>query len=478
LEFGFSFCKDEKLKTYRIHGCINPLKHMKQINVLILSLLIFSPAYSQINKGLISQVDSIIEPLVATNNYSGTVLISKNGQTLLSKAYGKMSREYNLDNDPDTKFLLASVSMVFTSAAIMKLNEDEKLLLSDPISKFIADYKHGKKITIRDLLTQRSGIPAIGAGGNVDYDSITKFEHDIEKLFSYFKDYELQFEPGANYNHGRSDYILLAYIIEKIAGKDFGHYLEEEIFTPLGMNNTGHYSNEKEIIRNLAKGYAPTGLYEVEAAYQIDWSSKTGHGSIYSTTEDLRKFSQAAIDHKLLTHESWNTIFTNHGDKVNYGWFISKHLSRDRFQMNGRAPGYSSYLGIYPEEKLAVIILSNNYVSLPAEIGKSIAALTLNEPFEGLNLTSKTVSAQFAEKLSGVYKFDENFYRPNYELEVRFENGHVVSDWGGLIPIDKGDANFKEYILRTYWSSINFIEDGKGEFTQMMYDDHRGIKMK
>jgi len=406
------------------------------------------------------------------------VLVSKNGKIIHSKAYGKMSREYNLINTPDTKFFLASLSMIFTSAAIMKLSEEGKLLLSNNLSKYIPGYKRGNEITINDMLAQRSGIPAIGTGGNVNYDSITKFGHTTEKLISYFKDYELLYKPGAKYNHGRSDYILLAFIIEKITGKSFGQYLKDEIFTPLGMNNTGHYSGEKEIITNLAKGYAPKDLYEIESAYQIDWSSKTGHASIFSTTGDLQKFAQAALDNKLLKKESWNKIFTNYGDNVGYGWFITKHLNRDRFQMNGRSPGYSSYMGIYPQENLTVIMLSNNYISLPADIGKSIAASILNEPFEPLNLTNKALDASFAKKITGTYKFDEKFYRPNYELEISYKDGNMISTWGGLIPIDKGNKNFKEYILRTYWSSIRFIENEKGETIEMMYDSHKGIKIK
>ena len=451
---------------------------MKRILIIISSLFLVYPAFSQKNKGLISRVDSIFNPLVLTNNYSGTVLLSQNGKVLLSKAYGKMSREYNLNNHTDTKFFLASVSMIFTSAAIMKLNEEGKLLLSDSISKFISNYKHGNKLTINDLLMQRSGIPAIGTGGNVAYDSITKFEHTIEKLISYFKDYELLYNPGAKYNHGRSDYILLAYIIEKTTGKSFGQYLKESVFDPLGMTNTGHCYSEKEIIQNLAKGYAPKGLYEVESAYQINWSSKTGHGSIYSTTSDLQKFTQAVLDNKLLRKESWNKIFTNYGDNVGYGWFITKHLNRDRFQMNGRAPGFSSYVGIYPKEDLTVIVLSNNYVSLPADVGKWLAALVLNEPFEKLNLTNKTVSADYAKKITGTYKFDKSFYVPDAELKVKYENGNLVSDWGGLIPIDKGDKNFKEFILRTYWSSVTLIADEQGNITQMKYDNHIGFKIK
>ena len=451
---------------------------MNRLRLFIATLLFVPVAFSQKHKHLEQQADRIIGPLVTTNNFSGTVLIAQQGKLLLSKAYGKMSREYNLNNSPDTKFFLASASMVFTSAAIMKLKEEGKLSLTDQVARFIPGYKHGKMITIGDLLSQRSGIPAIGSGGNVDYDSITKFAHSIEKLYSYFQEYDLLFTPGTKYNHGRSDYILLALIIEKITGKTFGQYLKESLFVPLSMQHTGHYSSEKEVVQNLAKGYSPTGLYDVESAYQIDWSSKTGHASIYSTTGDLQKFTQAALQSKFLTKESWDKIFTDYGDNVGYGWFISKHLNRERFQMNGRSPGYSSYVAIYPKEGLSVVVLSNNYVPMPPEIGKQLAALVLNEPFEQLNLTNKTAPAAFAKKFVGTYKFDKNFYRPDYELVISLENGHLVSDWGGLIPIDKGEKYFKEYILRKYWSSIRFIEDEKGEITQMMFDHHKGIKIK
>jgi CubicO group peptidase (beta-lactamase class C family) len=449
---------------------------MKLLLLIISGWTLTYSAFSQKQEGLMIRVDSIINPLVLTNNYSGTILISKNGKTLLSKAYGKMNREYNLNNTPDTKFMLASVSMVFTSAAILKLNEKGKLLLQDPVSKYFPDYRHADKITIHDMLAQRSGIPAIGTGGKVNYDSITKFAHTTDKLYSYFKEYELLYKPGEKYNHGRSDYILLASIIEKVTGKPFGQYLQAEIFTPLAMHNSGHYTSDKQIIQNLAKGYAPKGLYELESADHLDWSSKTGHGSIYSTTKDLEKFAQAALENKLLTAASWNKIFTDYGDNVGYGWFIARHLNRDRFQMNGRSPGYSSYLGIYPKEKLTVIILSNNYISLPAGVGKSLSALALNEPFERVNITNKTVPAPFAKKLAGTYKFDQNFYVPNFELVVSYEDGHILTNWGGFIPIDKGDKNFKEFIARNFWSSIKFIQNEKGEFTQMMFDAHTGTK--
>lgn len=451
---------------------------MKKILLLLTSFTVFQGLYSQDHTDLKSEVDAIINPLVTTNNYSGTIVISKGDDILISEAYGKMSQEYELANTPDTKFFVASLSMIFTSAAVLKLVESGDISLTDNLSKFITGFHQGDSITIHDMLAQRSGIPAIGSQGNVDYDSITKFTHTTEKLISYFQNYELLYSPGTKYGHGRSEYILLASIIEKVSGKPFGEFLKDEIFNPLEMYHTGHYTGEKEIIKDLAKGYAPKGLYDIESAYQIDWSSKTGHASIYTTALDLQKFARAAMENRLLTEESWERIFTNYGEKVGYGWFITRHLNRVRYQMNGRSPGFSSYLGIYPAEKLTVVMLSNNYISLPAEIGRSLGALVLDEPFEPLNLTNQSINDVYAKKLVGTYKFDDTFYVPNYELKIEFENGNMVSEWGGFIPIDNGEEDPKAFILRTYWSDIRFVENESGEIYEMTFDGHKGVKEK
>ncbi len=424
------------------------------------------------------EIDELINPYIQTNNFSGSVLISQNGKVVFSKAYGSMNRSYNLQNTLHTKFYLASVSMIFTSAAIMKLVEEKKVSLDDPLSKYLPDYKYGDNITLHHLMSQRSGIPAIGHNRKVDYDSITKFGHTAEQLIDYFKNDTLLFQPNTKYNHGRSDYILLAYIIEKVTGKSFGAYLKESLFDPLHMMNTGHSAGEICIVSDLAVGYAPAGHYEVENAYQIDWTSKTGHGSEYATAEDLNKFAYAILDNKILSQESWQIIFTDYGDRVGYGWFIRDHLDKKRYQMNGRSPGFSSYFGIYPEDKLVVIVLSNNYISLPYDLGQQLAALVNKMPYTKTNLSAAKLDPKQANRLTGKYKFDEKFYVPNAELEVTFEEGLLSSTWGALIPVDEGKANFNKFILRSYWSDVEFVESDDGHIEAMIYDGFKGIKIK
>ena len=424
------------------------------------------------------KINSIIKPYVETNNFSGSVLVAQNEKILYSKSYGLMNRTYNLPNTPQTKFYLASVSMIFTSAAIMKLVEEKKLSLDDLVSKYLPDYKQGPHLTIHHLLSQRSGIPAIGDNKKVDYDSITKFSHSCEELISYIEEDDLLFEPNSKYNHGRSDYIILAYIIENLTGKPFGTYLKETIFEPLLMTNTGHSYVEEEIVRDLAVGYSAVGHYDVENAYVINWTSKTGHGSIYSTAEDLNKFANAILTNRLLTKDSWQKMFTDYGNNVGYAWFIRDQFDKRRIQMNGRSPGFSSYFGIFPEDKLTVIVLSNNYISLPPDIGKQLAALLFKKPFTIPKFSATKLTAEQAAPFIGKYKFDDNFYIENFEMEVSFEAGNLSSSWGALIPIEDEKHSYTKFILRSYWSDIEFITNNTGDAELMMYDGFKGVKLK
>ncbi|MBX2955601.1 MAG: beta-lactamase family protein [Cyclobacteriaceae bacterium] len=424
-----------------------------------------------------SEIDKLIKPYVVTNNFSGSVLIAQNGRTLYSNAFGQMNRSYSLPNSKQTKFYLASVSMIFTSAAIMKLVEEGKLSLEDPLSKYLPDYEQGYRLTLHNLMSQRSGIPAIGNNKKVDYDSITKFPHTCDKLINYIKDDSLLFSPGSNYNHGRSDYIILAYIIEKVTGKSLGTYLKETIFDPLGMTNTGHSNGEKEIITNLAMGYKPVGHFDVENASQIDWTSKTGHGSVYSTAEDLNKFATTILDNEFLSKESWQKIFSDYGNNVGYAWFIRDQFDRRRFQMNGRSPGFSSYVGIFPDDKLTIIVLSNNFISLPPEIGKQMTAIVLKKPFAKPNITATKLNPEQAFRLTGKYKFDDKFYIKNFEMEVSFNDGNLSCTWGALIPVNEGKNQFNKFVQRDYWSDIEFTLNSKGEVEAMMYDGHKGVRI-
>jgi len=236
------------------------------------------------------QVDTYLKPYLDAASFSGAVLLARGGKVLLSKGYGMANYELNIPNTPQTKFHIASLSKTFTAAAILQLQERGLLSVQDPIARFIPDYPRGNEITLHHLLTHTSGIPDIN--GVPEYDSLSRFAQTPASLIAVFRDRPLLFEPGARYSYSNSNYNLLAFVIEKVSGKTYGEFLQENIFGPAGMTSTGHDGDPATLLTNRATGYVPSGLFDLANAPFLDWSAKTGNGSIYSTVEDLYRWDR------------------------------------------------------------------------------------------------------------------------------------------------------------------------------------------
>ncbi len=280
----------------------------KLICVYVFSLSVFiTPNYGQADsqasvkneKGLETQINAYVKPYLDVGGFNGSVLIAKKGKVLLSKGYGMANYELGVPNSPQSKFHIASVSKTFTAAAVMLLEERGLLKVGDSLTKFIPDYPNGDKITVHHLLTNTSGIANIN--DFPEYDAWSKFSHTPEDLIEKFKNKPLDFKPGERgYTESNSNYNLLAFIIEKLSGKSYGEFLEENIFAPLNMKDSGHDNRPEAVLKNRANGYVPVGVSEIKNAPFLDWSIKTGNGSIYSTVEDLYKWDRSLYTEKIL----------------------------------------------------------------------------------------------------------------------------------------------------------------------------------
>lgn len=236
-----------------------------------------------LNQGL----DSIINKYVDSTEFIGSVLIAKNGEILLKKGYGFADIEKKIPNTPETNFYLASVSKLFTVAAIIELKNKGLLKLDDTLTKYIPDYPNGNRITIQQLMQHRSGI--VDFVNERPYELI-KNEVKLNTIIDTFKYLPLNFEPGEKYSYSGSGYNLLAYIIEKVSGMSYSDYIEKNIFKVLGMNNS--FSNWKSILKNQAKGYHKENGKYTQSDY-FHPSQFLGSGNLTSTVEDLYKWHEA-----------------------------------------------------------------------------------------------------------------------------------------------------------------------------------------
>ena len=200
-----------------------------------------------------ARMQQVIRYYLENKSFMGTVLVVKDGKTLVDQGYGSADLEWKIPNTPPVKFRLGSITKQFTAASILLLEERGKLKVEDPISKYLPDAPDAwKNITIYNVLTHTSGIPSFT--GFPDYRSTEWKDTTPAELVARFKDKPLDFEPGSKFSYSNSGYVLLGYLIEKVSGQTYADFLQQNIFTPLGMADTGMDSN-KAIIPEHAQGY-------------------------------------------------------------------------------------------------------------------------------------------------------------------------------------------------------------------------------
>ena len=419
---------------------------------------------------LAAEVDRYLQPYIETGNFSGSILIGRGGKVLLSKSYGMANREHRVANTPNTVFHLASVSRIFTSAAILLLEQQGKLSVKDPLSKHLPGWPRGDEITIHHLLTLSAGFANINSMPG--YATWQKQPQTPTTLVAKFRDQPLEFPPGERSVHSNSNYNVLALLIEKLSGRTFGEFLDEEVFAPLAMRRTAHHADAARLIPDRATGYMPDGLAGLNRAPEIDWSVKTGNGSVYSTVEDLYRFDRALVARSLLGEQAVAKTFAEHFPHVGYGWFVRDRFGSKEIHINGRSPGFGSYWGRSVDAGVTVIVLGNIYNSVSTPIGRDLIAMVLGEDVEPASIRSDPPDPALLAELVGSYQFGPDFYAPDAVVTFYVRDGHLFSGRSWIMP-----TTGSVFVHRTYWSDLEFLRDAAGKVTRLSYDGFVGQRI-
>jgi len=311
----------------------------------------------------VAEIDTYLNTLVHLGSFSGSILIARNGEVLLSKGYGFADREQKSLNTPQTKFRLGSITKQFTAMAILILEAQGKLDVHDHICNYLSECPEAwETITIHHLLTHTSGIPNVT--DFADYKSTMATPSPPEETINRFKDKPLDFRPATSWSYSNSGYILLGQIIERVSGQSYEDFLQKQIFAPLQMTNTGYDHNQDD----LAVGYKSI----FSKADFIDMSIPYAAGGLYSTVEDLYKWDQAFYTMQLLQQDYLDQMIAAYAaipdsDKMayGYGWLIGLEDSRQIITHGGGINGFVTNIARYPQDKTVIIILSNQeYTSI------------------------------------------------------------------------------------------------------------------
>ena len=275
----------------------------------------FLPEKKLSDQELVQEIKTLVDKLAAADAFSGTVMLAKDGKPIFTAVHGMASKAYNVPNRVDTKLNIASVGKLFTSIAIGQLVEQRKLSFDDTVGKHLTDYPNKEvatKVKIHHLLTHSSGL---GDTYGPKYPCIKVALRQVKDWFPLFvnEPKPFSFTPGEKWQYSNVGFVLLGAIIEKVSGENFFDYVRNHIFKTAGMINTDYYEADMDI-PNLATGYTNyKDLGEDNLEFHLGYRRNTSlyngakggpTGGVFSTLDDLLRFSKAFWDYKLLRKES------------------------------------------------------------------------------------------------------------------------------------------------------------------------------
>jgi CubicO group peptidase (beta-lactamase class C family) len=315
-------------------------------NIITSVILGFMLTASSIGQTLNKNITEIIKKYGTDTLLNGSIIVAQKNNVIFKGSFGYANIKTKSKNTSTTLFPIASLTKQFTSTAIMILQENGKLSISDNISNYLEVPKSMQDVTIKNLMNHSSGIPDYWTNGiENNKDSILNF---------HFKHDTLLFSPNTNHRYCNSGYFLLGQIIKNVSGKTYGNFLKENIFDPIGMNNTFVYDGNEY---KRAIGY--------DEKWNInDYLIKTGDGGIISTVDDMLLWDISLTENKILSKESKNSMFgplkLENGKIINYGfgWDIDEN-NKDIVSHTGWLASFGAYNQYDIENEYVIILLSN-----------------------------------------------------------------------------------------------------------------------
>lgn len=426
--------------------------------MLLSYFFIFNPqVFAQDNA---DKINDYMQIMINRFNFRGTILISKEHNVVFSKGYGMANEETGTPNNLDTKFRIGSITKQFTAMAILILQEQGKLNLQTPISTYIDECPIAwHDITIHNLLTHTSGITDFTR--EADYKTAMRLPFTVTEIIDRFKNKPLIFKPGYIFDYSNSNYVILGYIIEKVSGMSYESFLQKYIFSPLKMENTG-YDHSEKILAHRASGYTSKKDIVINAPF-IDMSIPFSTGGLYSTVGDLLVWNNALYTDKLISKKALELMFTPVKMGYGYGWTIDTFNNHKCIRHGGWIFGFNNSIMRFPDEKIAVIVLSNIDTISANTIAHDLAAIIFGEKYidkkiaEDIKLGTQTEQAYI-----GQYEFS-----PDLVVTIYKQDGKLLGKIMGYPEIELKALSKEEFYVKEVDARILFVKDSQDNVTYM-----------
>ena len=305
-----------------------------------------------------------LEAATARDEFSGAVLVARDGRTLFEGAYGFADRERGIPNTPLTQFRFGSMGKMLTAVAVLQLAQAGKVRLDAPLGTYLPDYPNAEvasKVTLHHLLTHTGGT------GDIFGPEFTAHRSELRTTGDYLRLYGtrgLRFDPGTKWEYSNYGFVLLGAVVERVGGTSYYDQVAAGVYAPAGMTATGS-APEDSLVPGRSVGYTrqlvPGAL--VSNAPTLPYRG-TPAGGGYSTVEDLARFAVALREHRLLdsTYTALlleGKVAIGQGVRYAYGFVDRVRLGRRLVGHDGGAPGMNGELMFEPDDGYVVVVLSN-----------------------------------------------------------------------------------------------------------------------
>ncbi|MEO7102995.1 MAG: serine hydrolase domain-containing protein [Gemmatimonadaceae bacterium] len=310
-----------------------------------------------------ARIDSIANAALATTGApSASVAVVRHGRVVYSNAYGSAKLQPDVAAKPDMAYGIGSISKQFAAASVLMLQQEGKLSLNDPVSRFFPELTRSKEITIRELLSHTSGYQ--------DYwpqDYVPLFMQKpitAQGILDHWAKQPLDFEPGTKWEYSNTNYVIASMIVAKVSGEPFFTFIQKRILDPLGMKSAIDYDVlGPSSIQPV--GYMRYALGPLVPATPTGTGWIHGAGELAMTASDLAKWDIAMIHESLLARTSYKaletTMLLRNGVSTGYGLGVDVGTMNGHRMIshNGEVAGFTAGNFVFPDDSVAVVVLTN-----------------------------------------------------------------------------------------------------------------------
>ena len=400
-----------------------------------------SLAVDTISPEVKAKVDAAAEEVLAkTGVPSASVAIVEHGAIVYTHAYGKAKLDPPVAATPAMRYSIGSISKQFTAAAILLLQQEGKLSINDPVSKYLPDLTRANEVTIRMLLSHTSGYQDFWPEDYVMPPMLkaTTAQH----ILDVWGKKPLDFDPGTKWQYSNTNYVIAGVIVEKVSGMPLMKFLQANVFKPLSMEAVWNSDAEK-LGDTDASGYIRYALGPLRPAPKEGKGWMFAAGELAMPAYDLAQWNISVMNRSLLAAKSYDELFApvklKDGTDTHYalGLSVRTVLGKTLYEHSGEVSGFVSENMVFPDEKAAIVVLTNQDAARAAGIiGRGLAPIVLGVDTQGPTEAEKQALEIYNGLMQG--KIDRSLFTPN--CNAYFSDQALGDFQSSLSPLGKPSA--------------------------------------